>query len=425
MTGNASFFLHHRHHPGRCGAITRTSLMLATVLTLFACAGFEAKEVDVDSYRQRAIVDTEGPITISAAVPDPQETEQLTGLDLYDQGIQPIWLEIKNDSDEMVRVALWSIDRDYFSPIEVAYMNRSGLSSGGEADMQRWFYETRLQRYIAPGETRSGFVYTHATRGTKGFNIDVFGDRKTYNFTFFVPMPGFTADYMIVDFDNLYPEELILHTDPDDVIGLYKGLNDLVICCSTDEKGTRMGEPLNIVFIATGLAVRRSMLRADWHETAANDPSTARAREHHYRGRPPDATFHKYRPDGGERKELRLWLAPGKVGDAYIWLAQVSNNISTAGQKSDAIDYHIDPDVDDARRFTIQNFWYSQSIARFGVTKGASAHGATSIEAPQQNFSGEDYLTDGNRAVLWLSETPVAMDDTVIENLLNIALTPH
>lgn len=176
-----------------------------------------------------------------------------------------------------------------------------------------------------------------------------------------------------------------------------------------------MGDPFNLVLVGSALAVRRSLLRGDWQETSANDPSTEEARKNHYLGRPPDGIFHKYRSDGGERKELRIWLAPGKVGEDNVWLAQVSYDISARGGEDKDAAYELDPNIDNARSFAVQNFWYSQSIARFGMSGGA---GAAGINAPKTNFNGEEYFSDGARAVMWLSETPVAMDETIIENLL-------
>jgi hypothetical protein len=74
-------------------------------------------------------------------------------------------------------------------------------------------------------------------------------------------------------------------------------------------------------------------------------------------------------------------------------------------------DYRIDPDVDDARMFLLQNFWYNQSLRKFALASGV---GASDIDAPRTNFVGDDYFTDGLRAVLLVSEDPVAMDETEI-----------
>ena len=225
-------------------------------------------------------------------------------------------------------------------------------------------------------------------------------------------MPGFIADYMEVDFEALYAEEEFHLIDSGDVDGFYAILRQSTICCSKNASG-ETGDPINLVMVGSGLATRRALLRAGWHETAANDPQTSRSRSHLYRGRRPDGTFHQYRADGGERKELRLWLAPGRVGEDYVWFAQTSYDIS--GSKDDFREYRIDPDIDSARRFATQSFWYSQSVARFGVVRGDPA---SSPEAPRRNFHGDEYFSDGLRAVLWLSETPIALDATEIQDMI-------
>ena len=79
-------------------------------------------------FLERAVTLEDGPLTLRAALPDADETAALTGLDLYDQGVQPVWIEVTNGSDQGVRAALWSIDRDYFSPLEVAYTNKGEYS---------------------------------------------------------------------------------------------------------------------------------------------------------------------------------------------------------------------------------------------------------------------------------------------------------
>ncbi len=383
-----------------------TILLLGLVLFVAGCASqpFTPQSVSSAPYLERGVTQTEGPLRVTAAVPDEGETRDLFGIDLYEQGIQPIWLEVENTGDHRVRLALWSVDPDYFSPIEVAYMNRGGYSKAGKADMERWFYENRMGRRVQPGETRSGFVYTHLMQGTKGFNLDIYSNLQGYYFTFFVPIPGITADYMEVDFEGLYAEAEVQVLDED---GLRQALQDEV-CCSTDETGTRTGDPFNMVLIGTGVSIRRGLMRAGWHETPAGSPDTAVARTHRYRGRQPDGTFHKTRPDGSELKELRLWLTPLQLGEQLVLIGQVSNGLKRTGRETEFVDYRIDPDLDDARIYLVQDFWYGQSLAQVGHVTGAER---APIESPHQNFSGQPYFTDGLRAVLLLSEDPIAMDD--------------
>jgi hypothetical protein len=414
-----------RHHARQLNGffcrrgIAVRAILLACLSTLCACANYKYQDIGNHSFKQRAMLQSQGPIMVKAAVPDARETEELTGIDLYDQNIQPVWLEVSNQGDHPVRVALWSIDSDYYAPNEVAYMNRGGLSNKGEASLQRWFHDHRMVRVIAPGETRSGFVYTHLGIGTKGFNLDTYSNAKLYSFTYFIPMPGFIADYMEVEFEDLYADEEFHLVDSGDVDGFYAILRQSTVCCSKNASG-QQGDPINLVMVGSGLAIRRALLRAGWNETAANDPETTRSRSHLYRGRRPDGTFHQYRPDGSERKELRLWLAPGRVGEDYVWLAQTSYDVT--GVKKDFSDYRIDPDIDSARRFATQSFWYSQSVASIGVVRSDTA---SSPEQPQSNFHGDEYFSDGLRTVLWLSETPIALDKTAIEDMIDLLPSPN
>ncbi len=383
-------------------------------LAISACASkrFEATSIDGATFIERSTTQTQGTVSVTAAVPGAEETEALLGLDLYAQGIQPVWLKVENHGDSTVRVAIWSIDRDYFSPLEVAYVNRKAYNKEGLANMQRWFYENQMPRWILPGEAESGLVFTHLARGTKGFNVDVYKTDRSLNFTFFVPIPGFRADYMDVQFASLYAENDIQVLDLD---GLRSVLESHP-CCSTDESGLKAGDPFNVVMVGSGLAVRRALLRGRWEETAAKSPETALARSHRYRGRQPDGTFHKSRPDGSERKELRLWQAPMRVGDEPVWIGQVSYDMGGATGAHVYSDYRIDPDIDDARMFIMQNFWYSQSLSRMSHIGGIPR---STLDAPASNFTDSEYFTDGLRVVLFVSEDPVAMDET---DLLHWAL---
>lgn len=378
------------------------------ILGLSACATkpFLYSPIESATFTERAVTQSQEVVEVTAAVPGADEVVALTGLDLYSQGIQPIWIRIKNQGNKRVRLALWSIDNEYFSPLEVAWKNRKGYSKEGRVEMERWFLESQVPRFIPPGESRSGFVYTHMRKGTKGFNLDVYASSQSYNFTFFVAVPGFRADYTDIDIDNLYSEDEIQKFD----LAGFRFALESHACCSTDISGSE-GDPFNVVLVGEGLAVRRALLRGDWEETELNSPGTSFSREHRYQGRPPDGIFRKSRPDGSESKELRLWLAPLRVNDEAVWMAQVSYDMGGGLLQGAFHKYRIDPDIDDARMFIMQNFWYSQSLARMGFLGGVPA---ASIDAPRRNFRNSEYFTNGQRVVLFISETPVALDEVVI-----------
>jgi len=381
-------------------------ILVAGLALLGGCASapFVASPPEQAPFMERVVELTDETVRVRAAVPDADETRKLIGLDLYAKGIQPVWLQVSNLGDTRVRTAPHSIDAAYFSPMEVAWKFRWKFSKQGRADMEHWFYENQLPRRIPPGETRSGFVFTHAAKGSKGFNFDVYSSERSFNFTFFIRMPGFVADYMKVNFDNLYGKDEIQVVDMD---GLRTALETLP-CCSNSASGDGIGDPVNVAIVGSRLAVRRALLRGRWQETALNDPGTAVARTHRLFGRQPDGTFHKTRPDGSERKELRLWASPIRLGDTPVWIGQISYELSGTIGKRSATNYEIDPDIDDARMYLLQNFWYSQSLSSMGFVKGGPE---ASIDAPAHNFAGAEYFTDGLRVVLVISEDPVGMDE--------------
>jgi hypothetical protein len=389
---------------------TATRIVLAAAACTVLMAGcavnrFAPASPDQAGFIERGITQQDGDVIVTAAVPSPGEVESLFGIDLYKDGIQPVWLEVENRGDQRARILPYSIDRDYYSPLEIAWAYRKKFASSSRDAMERWFYDNALDHRVPPGEKRSGFVFTHAIEGTKGFNLDIYSDNQSRQFTFFVPVPGFRPDYMDVDFQNLYAEDQIGRVD-------FPSLSDYLEsmpCCTSDAEGVAAGDPLNVVIVGTPEAVRRTLLRGRWQETQSGSPVTRLARRHYFNGRQPDGTFHKSRPDGRERKELRLWLAPVLVDGLTTWIGHVSYDMSGKSLIRDLSDYQIDPDVDDARTFLVQNFWYNQSLRGLSMVEGIAPN---SIESPRVNFLGGEYFTDGQRVVLWVSEDPVGMDET-------------
>lgn len=401
------------------------SCLFVVLLLAAGCASqpYTGTDVGAASFLDRKVTLTEGDLQVQAAAPDAEETLALTGLDLYEQGIQPVWIRVENRGNERARVVTWSVDSTYFSPIEVAYMNRKPYSDEGYANLERWFHENALPRFIPAGESREGLVFTHLRPGTKGFNLVVLtpGEaNKANNFTFFLPMPGFVPDFMTVDFDTLYAPSEIRDVDRP---GLKSILENELSCCVTDATGELSGGPLNVALVGTGRAVRRAMLRGAWLETSAAEDVAVRARTQHFRGRQPDAIFSQQRGDGNERIQLHLWMAPWRVEGEPVWVGQVyyfTADKSVLGfvdndliRDSELLSYFaaesVQADLDSAQRFLFQNLWYNGSLRLVGYTRGV---GASTVDEPATGFGGVAWFTRGLRLVAFLSEEPVALDET-------------
>jgi len=381
------------------------SLCLGSLLFLAGCAGrpYISNDVSTASFLDRKITQEQELIRVKAAVPDASETAELFGLSLYEKGVQPVWMEVENNSANSLRLSIWSVDSDYYSPLEVAWMNRKGYSSEGQAAMERSLYDAAINRRIPPGAKTSGFVFTHLKPGTKGFNVDLISDQqRSYNFTFFVPMPGFIADYTAIDFERLYDDDDIVKLDLDT---LRPALEQAEYYAS-DRSGALQGLPLNVAIVGTPVALRRALLRANWQETQLGSSSVSAAREQHYAGRPPDSTFVKIRADGTERKVLSLWLTPMRVGQEPVWLGQTVTAVGADGKVGDNL--LVSTDIDTPYIYLMQNFWYSQSLTRIGFVKAGEA---VSSSAPIETFSGWRYYSNGMRGVLWLSEDPVGLNE--------------
>lgn len=368
-----------------------------------ACAtrSFQPAELDSVPLRERAQIQRDGEVEVRAAVPGPDETRALFGVSLYDRGIQPVWLEVTNGQAHWVRFAPVGVDRAYFSPIEVAYIHRGGFSKEDRSQMERRYSEMAMPRVIPGGESRSGFVFTHVDPGTKGFTVDIFAEATDHHFSFFVQVPGFEPDHAAVDFDALYDESRIRRLDE---AGLRSALETLP-CCTTGPEGDGPGMPLNLVLVAEGQDLLQALLRASWKETVLGATRSVFEAQPHWDGRPADAVFRSKRRGRAAGGDLRLWLTPLRVGGTPVWLAQVTNHVGAFLGIS-----RLDPDVDDARNYAMQSFWYGQALARYSWQDGGFS---TPIAAPDWNPFANTWFSDGYRLVLWLSGSSVALLETV------------
>jgi len=381
---------------------------------LAACSTASYKHESFDSFgvEKRAVAQEQGAIKVRASVPGKVEAEMIFGIPIYKRGIQPVWLEITNNSASPARFVLISVDKEYFSPLEVAYMHKKHFSKQGWMDMEEYLHETAMPRIISAGEAVSGFVYTNASAGTKSFNVDVYytGDRKAEyeEFTFFIEVPGFVPDHAEVDFERLYEPSAIRDLDSD---GLRSALQEMP-CCTTNRDGTGQGQPLNVVLVGNGREILQSLLRSGWSETSYERDDIYLNNVNYLFERPPDAVFRKSRgrSKSTERNELSLWLAPLRTDGKAVWIAQIKHAIGRRYQINEIFFGSAqDPDVDDGRNFLLQNLWYSQTLEAIAYMKTGRV---VPMEDPVVDFNDNPFFTDGIRIVMWLSGDPVALQDT-------------
>ena len=81
-----------------------------------------------------------------------------------------------------------------------------------------------------------------------------------------------------------------------------------------------------------------------------------------------------------------------------VWIGQVSRDIGVRFTLKtwNLTTHKIDPDVDDARDYVLDDLLESGHVAQVGYVAGA---GAAERTAPRHNLTGDPYFTDGKRAV--------------------------
>lgn len=400
----------------------RALLWSSCALACFGCAAPGTQIQDARSYLERAVTKTDGKLSVSASVLSDDDGIEVFGARLDTRGIQPVWIKIENNEDLPFWFFPISVDPDYFPPGEVA--RRLSVLSEME-NLEEILRVRQVPTIIPPGETVSGFVYTHSDEGEKAVNIDLFARHQLRSLHFTLHVPGLTTDYDLVDFEAL---ERVAAEHSVDREGLRHWLNELD-CCVASTKGEE-GDPVNIVLVGSGKDVRSALISRGWDVTAKIDRASvwrtvaAFIFQQRYRyapvsplylfGRRHDMAFQKARNIVDERNHLRLWLAPVDVDGGSVWVGQISRDIAVklTGTFSPPTTHVIDADVDDARFYLLQDLLYSHRIWAVGYVGGAP--GAERL-APRKNISGDPYFSDGLRAVFFIGE-----DHTPISEVINL-----
>jgi hypothetical protein len=122
-------------------------------------------------------------------------------------------------------------------------------------------------------------------------------------------------------------------------------------------------------------------------------------------GRIADVVFRKNLTAGGGRNELRFWLSPMRENGTPVWLVQVTHHIDEGKGR-----VKLDPELDDAAAYFMQDMWYGQGLAAYAWVQG---QGRVPFDNPHQSLSGDQYFTSGHMMVAWLSGPAVSMLDMV------------
>ncbi len=421
---------HPGRMPGSMGMGLSLSVWMAVTLfctlfglTIVGCSGFDPKPLEAVPIEKRALRQTQGQVTIASVALTEEESEAVYGVDLGKTGIQPVWLQVENNTPSTYWLIESSLDPDYFSPLEAAYENHVLFDDSTNHHMDNYFVQQAFKNPVGPHSTESGFVLVNLSRGRKFIHVALLSPGHVKGFDFILPVPGLKADHLQVDFDRLYTDEELIYIE--DHKAFRMALQQLP-CCTTNEDGTENGDPLNLVIIGPQGALEPQFLSRGWYETEViYEGSIWKTVQSfffgsHYRhspvsplylfGRPQDLAIQKPRRTIDKRNHLRLWLSPYRFRGERVWVGQISRDIGVRlTTKTWSFTTHrIDPDVDEARNFLVADLLYTGGIEKIGWVAGL---GVAKPDYPQWNLTGDPYFHDGLRVVLLLSKDYTAMSD--------------
>lgn len=400
------------------------ALAALLLLGVAGCATYRPNAIEeVPSFLERVQTLSRSGLTVKASVLSNDEAKKIFGVDLAGQRIQPVWLDITNDTDAEFVLLKTPLDPDYFSPREAAYKNHINLRGVTNLRMDDDFDDKAIDGWLSPGDRDSGFVFTNHDYGTKHIYVALFAEKRTETFEFDIPIPGLRFDHHEVEFQTLYTESEI--TDIQEEEELLAALQALP-CCTTRKNGKGKGDPLNLIIVGDDDLVASAFNRTRWDETETTYGGSAWKTfrsalfggEYRYSpmsalyvyGRSQDMGLQKARASIHERQHLRLWLSPLRWRGVPIFVGTITRDIGVYFTRRawNLTTHAIDPDVDEARRYVAEDLIISQFVEGIGLVPGV---GPASREEPHRNLMEAPWWTNGYRMVFLLTRNPTPVDE--------------
>ena len=388
---------------------------------------------------------------VAVAVLSDRESVKFFGTHLARRGVQPVWIEVDNQSADVQRLDLFSLDPNYYTPLEAAVVSHfsvgkrlvsfgllgwlflillpllpSKLISARNANrrMTRLFKDHSFRLGpIQSGTSRSGVVFTSLDEGLKNIVLRFVSGGKVSVFDFSLEVPGLLIRPTRDD-DEARGERV-------DTIGELIDWSSQQARCTSNCRGSVEGDPLNLLIVGSREVVRQCF-GGKWDDAEAISFATclktakAFLLDSAYRyspvsslfvdGKIQDLALQRARASINERIHLRLWLANLNLDGTPVWIGQVSRDIGIrfTTKTWNLTTHRIDPDVDEARDYVVDSLADGGRLAKMSYLPGCQA---ADDENPRRNLTGDTYVTDGKRALLILSPTPVAVQFLTAEEM--------
>lgn len=377
-------------------------MVVCFVMIIGACATHFERPGPFDNtgLRHRAQTITEDDIRVFVTVPRPEESRSIFGINLEEKNIEPLWLEIENNTDRQIYFLQTGLDPEYFSPSEVSFGFHRVFSKSANKQLDDHIESLGFHHIINPHSISSGYVFTNSDEGSKFVTVDLIGREWSKSFMLIVPTPN--RKLPVSHYDRLFrmiasSESIEVEDEP-----RLRELLEKLPCCTSSKDGVQ-GEPLNIVLIGDIRDISAAFVRRNYRYT----PVAPR----YVFQRPQDVSVSKRdRWVAAQPQVLRVWLTSIRFQHKNVWIGQVNSPLGGrfARVTEEGKDSYIEPFVDEARNDLAQDIIYSQSLVKMGFVKGV---GSVMASTPRKIRNGSIYHTDGLRAVLMFEDRPVSLSE--------------
>lgn len=377
-------------------------------LALAGCATWQAPVAFDDSaLRARAVSQTVKGVELSATVLSSDDSQRVFGANVNETGVQPVWLEVKNNTEQVIWLLRSGTDPDLFSPLEVAWSFHVSFASETNARLDDHFSSMSFQNPVAPGATQSGIIFANPHDKTRLLSVDILGQGEIFPFTLFLAVPDDQTDISTATRVKVF-QLIEVETDDYQDVNEFRARLEQLPCCARSADGSQAGDPLNVILVGEFTDIVTAYVRRGFRLDVREFDNAQ-----WLFGRPPDIVARKAGQGGVPANWVRLWLAPLRFQGQPVFLVQAGRRQGWRLAEVEEKDMVLNPYVDEVRNLLIQDMVYSSGLQKIAFVSGV---GATEPGESRGSLGGARYQTDGLRTVLFFITRPLSLSDIEILN---------
>lgn len=376
-------------------------------LALSGCASWQVPaEFDDSALRARAYSQTVKRVALSATVLSTDDSQRTFGADVNKTYVQPVWVEVKNNTDQSLWLLRSGTDPDIFSPLEVAWSFHVSFDDETNASLDEHFDNMSFQNPIAPGATQSGIIFTNRHDKTRLLSVDLLGRGEIFPFTLFLTVPDDHDDESV----DIRLEKVIqlieAATDDFQDVNEFRARLEQIPCCARSADGSEAGDPLNVIMVGEFTDIVTTFVRRGFRMSVLELDNAQ-----WLFGRTPDIVARKTGQGGVPANWVRMWVAPFHYQGQAVFIVQAGRRLGWRLDEIEEEDLKLNPKVDEVRNLLIQDMVYSSGLGKIAFVDGV---GATETGESRSALGGASYQTDGLRAVLFFVTRPQSLSNIEI-----------